>query len=958
MKRLTFLLLMATLTLPVRAGAPDPKSAWEFNGPDHSRATFGTPLQLVGTVKEVPGVHASDGAIQIGEGSYYVCTHGVAPNGGGTKVNEWTLLIDFSYPPGSRSDPPSGYNDLFQTNPTNVDDSDWTINSAGAIGIGAVGYSSTRGYTTNGDTWYRLVLVVDNGTRHDLYMDGAEIFKGTQQGVDGRFSLASTILLFCAGNNQDRDDAPINVSAVAFWDKPLSADEIAALGRAGDKFFRQTQASHPIPADGARDVPRDAVLQWTVGEYPGVHDVYFGTTAADVASATRANPAGVLAGQGQADTTFDPPGSLAYGQTYYWRIDEVNQSPDGTVYKGPVWSLTAEPYGYPVKPVGATASSYQMNMGPEKTIDGSGLDKADQHGTEGSTMWLSTGAGPNWIQYQFDKVYKLHDLKVWNSNQPIETYLGFGSRKVTIEHSVDGAAWTAVADVPEFARAPGLPTCTANTTVNLGDVDARFVRLTINSTWGGMAVAGLSEVRFSQVPVQAWSPQPAHGATGVPVDTMLDWRPGRTAGSHRVCFGTDQAAVAAGTAPAQTVADHGFTPSALDFGTTYYWKVDEVNAVTYPGEVWSFTTQSYAVVDNFESYTDDEGGRIYETWIDGWTNGTGSVVGYLQAPFAERTTIHGGKQAMPLEYNNVKTPFYSEAERTFDTPQDWTVSGADTLALFYRGRAAAFVDQGNNAFTLGASGSDIWNTADQFRFVFRSLNGNGSITARVDSVVRSNAWTKAGVMIRETLDAGSKHATVVVTPDNGVSFPYRSTPGGSSVQNNTTGLKAPYWVRITRTGNVFKAEHSANGQTWTAVGTEQTIAMATGVYVGLCLTSHDVALYSTAEFSNVATTGTVTGAWQTLAIGMAMASNDPAPLYVTVADKAGKKKTVVHADPAATTATAWTEWRIPLSELSTAGVNVGAVKKIAIGVGDPASPKPGSAGMLYLDDLGFGHPAP
>ena len=181
---------MSLLALQVQAGTPEPKSAWEFNAPDRTRATIGVPLKLVGSIQETAGINAGDGAIQIGEGSYFVCTHGIAPNGGGAKVNEWTLLIDFSFPPSSLSDPPSGYNDLFQTNPTNADDSDWTINSSGAIGIGAVGYSSTRNYTTKGNTWYRMVVVVDNGTRHDLYMDGVEAFKGTQQGVDGRFSLA------------------------------------------------------------------------------------------------------------------------------------------------------------------------------------------------------------------------------------------------------------------------------------------------------------------------------------------------------------------------------------------------------------------------------------------------------------------------------------------------------------------------------------------------------------------------------------------------------------------------------------------------------------------------------------------------------------------------------------------------------------------------------------------------
>ena len=74
----------------------------------------------------------------------------------------------------------------------------------------------------------------------------------------------------------------------------------------------------------------------------------------------------------------------------------------------------------------------------------------------------------------------------------------------------------------------------------------------------------------------------------------LNWRPGREAASHKVFFGTDQAAVTNGTVAAQTVTDHSFTPASLLFGTTYYWRVDEVNTVTYPGDVWSFTTQEFA----------------------------------------------------------------------------------------------------------------------------------------------------------------------------------------------------------------------------------------------------------------------------------------------------------------------------------------------------------------------------
>ncbi|MBM4025581.1 MAG: DUF1349 domain-containing protein, partial [Planctomycetes bacterium] len=742
---------------------------------------------------------------------------------------------------------------------------------------------------------------------------------------------------------------------VAFWDTPLSAADIAALGKAGDKFFTPKRASAPAPADGATDVPRDATLSWKAVEYPCTHDVYLGTTAADVDSATRANTKGVLLSRGQADTTFDPPGLLAYGRTYYWRIDEVNQSPDGTVAKGNVWSFTVEPYAYAVKPVSAIASSFQTDMGPAKTIDGSGLT-GDLHGTAQTTMWMSTGALPNWIQYTFDKVYKFHELQVWNSNQIMETYVGFGAKDVTIEFSTDGTTWTALAAVPQFARATALAGYAANTTVSLGGIQARYIKLTIDSTWGGSNVCGLSEVRFSYVPVQAWSPQPANAATGVAIDTALNWRPGREAGSHQVFFGADQAAIAGGTAPAQTVADHSFTPGALNFGATYYWRVDEVNTVSYPGDLWRFTTQQYAAVDNFETYTNDEGGRIYEAWVDGWTNGSGSVVGHLVAPFAETSIVHSGRQSMPLEYNNVKSPYYSEAERTFSSPQDWTGNGADTLSLFYRGYTTGFLDKGNNTFTVSAGGADIWGTADQFRFVFKALNGDGSMVVRVDSIGNTHAWAKAGPMIRETLEANARNACVVVTPGNGVSFQWRPTTAAASSNAPTAGLRAPYWVRLTRTGNVFKAERSADGKTWTQQGSDTTIGMATAVYIGLAVTSHNAAATTTAEFSNLAITGAVTGSWQALAIGAAMPSNDPAPLYLRVEDRTGKTKTVVNPNASATTVTAWTEWRIPLSELSAAGVNTSAIKKLALGIGDRTSPKPGGAGLLYLDDIGFGHP--
>jgi hypothetical protein len=183
-------------------------------------------------------------------------------------------------------------------------------------------------------------------------------------------------------------------------------------------------------------------------------------------------------------------------------------------------------------------------------------------------MWMSSKVQPTWIQFQFEKVYKLHEMLVWNSNQSAESFVGFGAKTVKVEYSVDGQTWMPLEGVPEFAQAPGMATYTANTTVGFGGVMAQYVRLTIESNWGGLSPqTGLSEVRFYHVPMQAFRPEPATGATGVSIAAELDWRPGREATSHTVYLGADQDAVAAGAVAGQTVADHGYAP-ALGLGTT------------------------------------------------------------------------------------------------------------------------------------------------------------------------------------------------------------------------------------------------------------------------------------------------------------------------------------------------------------------------------------------------------
>jgi len=475
-----------------------------------------------------------------------------------------------------------------------------------------------------------------------------------------------------------------DIDDVRIYSHCLTLDElIEAMQGAGPEV-----AADPVPENEAIDVPRDVVLGWSAGKFAATHDVYLGTIFDDVNDASRADSRGVLVSQGQTDTTFDSPDLLDFETTYYWRIDEVNAAPDNTIFTGDVWSFTTEPFAYPAENVIATSNaSSDAASGPENTVNGSGLDADDTHSTKISDMWLGlpAGADPVYIQYEFDRVLKLHEMWVWNYNVEFDLVLGFGFKDVTIEYSQDGTDWTVLGDV-QFARSTAKAHYAHNTTVDFQGVAAKYVRLTVNSNWGSIPQYGLSEVRFYHIPVSARQPQPADGATDVDRASALSWRAGREATSHEVYLGMDPEALSL----AGTVAQPSFTPQTLEFGATYSWRVDEIgDQSNWPGAVWSFTTQEFALIDDFESYTDDieAGEAIFDTWLDGWVNSTGSTVGHLNAPFAERTIVHGGRQSMPLAYDNGNSPFYSEADRVFDQPQDLTVGAADSLSLYFRGIA-------------------------------------------------------------------------------------------------------------------------------------------------------------------------------------------------------------------------------------------------------------------------------
>jgi hypothetical protein len=532
------------------------------------------------------------------------------------------------------------------------------------------------------NTWYHLTCSYDYENRiRRIYVNGVQSAQGTSAspflGTTGNTNIG------CWDGTEEWFNGMLD--EVRVYKKALTVDEVQIVM----KGYTTPIASNPNPKDKATDVVRDAVLSWKPGPVAKTHDVYFGTIFDDVNAADRANPKGLLVSQNQDANSYDPAGLFAFGQTCYWRIDEVNGAPDFAVVKGEIWTFTAEPFAYKIANITATASSTATGTSPQSTVDGSGLDANDLHATSSATMWTTAkgASGPAWIQYDFDRVYKMHEMWLWNYNFSFESLLGFGIKKATITYSADGVNWKALGDY-EFADAPGEPGYAHNATVDFGGIAVKQVRITANSNWGVQAQYGLSEVRFYYIPAHAREPKPATGATGVSPDVTLSWRAGRQAVTHQVYTGTDPNVLTlAGTVPASS-----YTPAGLTLGMRYYWRIDEVNNAepisTWTGDVWNLTVADYVVIDDMASYNDSSA-PIFNFWKDGYSTSTnGSVVGLAQpanGTFCETTIVHSGKQSMPFAYGNITGVAVSEATRTFDVAQDWTRAEIKTLVLYFYG---------------------------------------------------------------------------------------------------------------------------------------------------------------------------------------------------------------------------------------------------------------------------------
>ena len=761
-------------------------------------------------------------------------------------------------------------------------------------------------------------LEVASSETADGYICEVSIEYGRMTALD--FSAGNAVGFHPCIDDTDTGDREIQMT----WTGLEAHDQSLGFGHMilSDASVTPGFSSGPKPANGALNEATYVTLSWRAGEFAVSHDVYLGEDFDDVNEATRdsevfrSNQALTMTFYVAGFTGYAYPDGLVPGTTYYWRIDEVNEAEPNSPWKGKVWSFSIPPKtAYePIPADGAEFIDLNVQL----------------------TWTAGLGAMLNYVVFgeDFDEV---------------------------------SSAATGVQSGPlNFSPGPLQLAKTYYWRVDEDDGSAIYKGDVWSFTTEG-AVAG---------------PNPADGAVEVKPSVILRWDAGAVAASHEVYFGTDADAVknATKTSPEykgpKALGEESYDPDNLIFNNTYYWRIDEVNGVNpdspWAGNVWSFTTSEYFVIDDFEDY-DTGDNQIWYSWHDGLGygspgtpdyfagNGTGAAVGdETTASYAEETIVKSGDKSMPIAYDNNKQGYskYSEVELTLADQRDWTEEGVGELSLWFRGYPAftgSFVEGPLGTYTMTGSGADIWAVdgveADEFHFAYKMLTGPGSIVARVQSVDNTNVWAKAGVMIRDTLNPDSAHATMVVTPGSGVSFQRRPGTAAASIDTTTGEITAPYWVKIERdlSGN-FTASHSTNGSTWTIQGIPELIPMASNVQIGLALTSHDNSLTCQAVFTNVTFTGNVGTQWANQDIGIA--TNDAEPLYVTVSNSTGTPVVVVHDDPAAATIDTWTEWVIPLQAFADQGIVLTNVDRIAIGLGTKGNmTAPGGTGKMFIDDI-------
>lgn len=305
-------------------------------------------------------------------------------------------------------------------------------------------------------------------------------------------------------------------------------------------------------------------------------------------------------------------------------------------------------------------------------------------------------------------------------------------------------------------------------------------------------------------------------------------------------------------------------PASMDFHTAIGFKVGPSSIIlpTAPSDLAVTSSDPNIVL----SWTASDAGATY-TLKRATTNAgpyTPVATGLTETTYIDSTAFPG----IPYYYVVASTIGTHTSHDSEPVPALLSVGTTTWLSqdVGSVGTTGSFVQADNTLLVRGA-GADIWYNADAFHYVYKTLDGDGSITTKVESMQNTASWAKAGLMIRESLNANSRQIIVFMSPTNGVALQGRSSTGGSTTGfANMTGFAAPYWLRLERVGNLFTAYQSSDGDAWTTLGSTA-IPMTTSVKMGLAVCSVNDGKLCNAVFSHVETVRQTTAALVNRATG-------------------------------------------------------------------------------------------
>jgi len=494
------------------------------------------------------------------------------------------------------------------------------------------GTSTLSGVIEEAGLWYHVAMVVTEGGSDDtitFYINGEQ--SGTPAQVDSEDCEGDYLI----GTNKGLNGRWINglVDDMRLYNHALSEVEIQAAMGGADSY---PYALGPEPADGVMIEDTWANLSWSPGDSAVSHDVYIGDNFDDVDNAAegtfQGNQTGTFIVVGFPGFAF--PDGLVPGTTYYWRIDEVNDTEPNSPWKGNIWSFTVPPktayFPNPADGAESVAVDVQLSwtggFGSKLHTVYFGDNFDDVSNAAGGQSQGSAAFTPGTLQMAKTYYWRVDEFDV------VDTYKG---------------------DIWSFTTegAVGTPS-PAN-----GAVD---VTQTPTLTWIPGVFADTHQVYFG---TDAASLE-LKGSGNLGSES---YDPGQLEWNTTYYWRIDEANNANADSP-------------------------------WTGPLWSFTTANFLIIDDMESYNDinegDEGSnRIYLAWIDGFDNPAtnGAVVGNLDPPFAEQTIVHSGNQSMPMAYDNAVGK--SEATLTLTSNRDWTVNGVNTLTIWYRGNSSNAAEQ-------------------------------------------------------------------------------------------------------------------------------------------------------------------------------------------------------------------------------------------------------------------------